>query len=358
MQRDLKIGLSLAVLLIGVVGALFFRRDDTDSVDIPELKMAWEIDQQIMQRKGNHIPYMVDSKPPQAPAAEIVQASEPREEVITPASVAPTTAPQSTLTHSTESIAAREPQTYPPTPSVEVTDVLPPTPQDIYSDDHFIDSEFADATDAPSDPKPVDRDIDTPVARTINPRIETVDADRSQVIPKRWSNARSTNTRDNQIASAPRNDGWKSLEAKEVPVQDEAPIRDLTPSQGRANPKSLPLPPVADVGNHAEPPAPMATRKLKPIPITESNRFSRPEKTPFTTPREDVRTSNARTTLVDRTQASTGGQIYEVQSGDTLERIAYKHYGRRDKVEAILEANSDILSDPNRISIGMKLLLP
>lgn len=352
MQRDLKIGLSLAVLLIGVVGALFFRRDDTDSVDIPELKMAWEIDQQIMQRKGNHIPYMVDSKPPQAPAAEIVQATESGEEVITPASVAPPTAPQSTLSHSTESIAAREPQTYPRSPRVEVTDVLPPTPQDLYPDDHFIDSEFSDRTDVFAQSEPEIRDINTPVARTFNPRIDAVDADQTQVIPKRWSNTREAKNQESQIASAPRNDGWKSLEAQEAPVRDEAP------SQIRSNPKSLPLPPVADVGSHAEPPAPMATRKLKPIPITESNRFSRPEKTPFTTSGENVRTPNNRTAPVDRTQASSGEQIYEVQSGDTLERIAYRHYGRRDKVEAILEANSDIISDPNRISIGMKLRLP
>ncbi|MBQ7450132.1 LysM peptidoglycan-binding domain-containing protein [bacterium] len=51
-------------------------------------------------------------------------------------------------------------------------------------------------------------------------------------------------------------------------------------------------------------------------------------------------------------------QSYTVVSGDTLEKIIIRFYGRNDvsKVDKIVEANK--LSSPNSLSIGQKLVIP
>lgn len=56
MPRDLKVGFALGVLLVGVVGALFFRRDSSPSAP-PALENAAEIDQQIAAKSNG--PYMM-----------------------------------------------------------------------------------------------------------------------------------------------------------------------------------------------------------------------------------------------------------------------------------------------------------
>ena len=53
-----------------------------------------------------------------------------------------------------------------------------------------------------------------------------------------------------------------------------------------------------------------------------------------------------------------GAQAYTVQKGDTLARIAQKHYGNTDGWQAIFDANRDQLDDPGRISPGQVLKLP
>ena len=51
-------------------------------------------------------------------------------------------------------------------------------------------------------------------------------------------------------------------------------------------------------------------------------------------------------------------QIYVVQSGDTLSKIAHKYYGDASLYPKIFQANRDQLSDPNKISPGQKLRIP
>ncbi len=50
---------------------------------------------------------------------------------------------------------------------------------------------------------------------------------------------------------------------------------------------------------------------------------------------------------------------YEIESGDTLAKIARRHYGTdsREVVDAIVRANARI-DDPNRISVGQSIVLP
>jgi nucleoid-associated protein YgaU len=51
-------------------------------------------------------------------------------------------------------------------------------------------------------------------------------------------------------------------------------------------------------------------------------------------------------------------QHYVVQKGDTLSKIAEEFYGDKMLYPKIFEANRDILTDPNRIKPGQKLLIP
>ena len=56
--------------------------------------------------------------------------------------------------------------------------------------------------------------------------------------------------------------------------------------------------------------------------------------------------------------ASQVNKEYEVQSGDTMERIVRNFYGSysEDKVDAVMKANN--MTDPNKLSIGQKLVIP
>jgi nucleoid-associated protein YgaU len=59
---------------------------------------------------------------------------------------------------------------------------------------------------------------------------------------------------------------------------------------------------------------------------------------------------------VDLRQES--GLEYEVQSGDTLSKIAKNVYGDSNAYNKIYEANTDKLSSPDAISVGQKLKIP
>lgn len=56
--------------------------------------------------------------------------------------------------------------------------------------------------------------------------------------------------------------------------------------------------------------------------------------------------------------SSTATRIYEVQSGDSLSKIAKAEYGNANEWTRIFEANKDILKDPNKIFPGQKLRIP
>ncbi|WP_179403996.1 peptidoglycan-binding protein LysM [Burkholderia guangdongensis] len=50
--------------------------------------------------------------------------------------------------------------------------------------------------------------------------------------------------------------------------------------------------------------------------------------------------------------------FYEVKSGDTLSAIASAQYGDANQYNAIFEANKPMLSSPDRIYPGQKLVIP
>ncbi len=53
-----------------------------------------------------------------------------------------------------------------------------------------------------------------------------------------------------------------------------------------------------------------------------------------------------------------GATKYNVQSGDTLSKIAKHAYGDAGKYHSIFNANTDILDNPDNIQIGQELTLP
>lgn len=54
----------------------------------------------------------------------------------------------------------------------------------------------------------------------------------------------------------------------------------------------------------------------------------------------------------------TSGDIYVVQSGDTLGALSKKFYGSVRYVNMLQKANSDIISNANVLKPGMKLIIP
>lgn len=86
------------------------------------------------------------------------------------------------------------------------------------------------------------------------------------------------------------------------------------------------------------------------------------KKSPPTTP------SRGSPAAADKTAKSDSGgkpqgenrytQWYEVQSGDTLWKIAKERYGDGNLYTEIFKANQDVLTDPDKIKVGQKLRIP
>lgn len=51
-------------------------------------------------------------------------------------------------------------------------------------------------------------------------------------------------------------------------------------------------------------------------------------------------------------------EIYTVQAGDSLSKIANKYFGDMKQWPRIFDANRNVLSDPDKIQPGQKLVIP
>ena len=60
----------------------------------------------------------------------------------------------------------------------------------------------------------------------------------------------------------------------------------------------------------------------------------------------------------DSEAGSDNVRYYEVKSGDTLSAIAEEMYGDANKYHKIFDANTPMLSDPDKIYPGQKLVIP
>lgn len=60
----------------------------------------------------------------------------------------------------------------------------------------------------------------------------------------------------------------------------------------------------------------------------------------------------------DEVLTPVGGEVYVVQKGDTLYRLARRFYNDQSRWREIWEANKTRLPDPNKLPVGMKLIIP
>lgn len=80
MQRDMKIGMALGLALVGIVGALFFRREPEVKKDAPPaLQSAEELDRQIAEKaRPPYIKGLEDFADPAASAPQAAGAGKPK----------------------------------------------------------------------------------------------------------------------------------------------------------------------------------------------------------------------------------------------------------------------------------------
>ena len=96
----------------------------------------------------------------------------------------------------------------------------------------------------------------------------------------------------------------------------------------------------------------LATAKDKAAPIKPA-----PAKTPPAAEKAKPAPSVAK--AIPAPDATKGGtQEYTIQPGDTLSRLAQKHYGDGLKWNKIYEANKQTVKNPNYIFVGQKIVIP
>lgn len=72
----------------------------------------------------------------------------------------------------------------------------------------------------------------------------------------------------------------------------------------------------------------------------------------------DIRMAAAETKRKKETANQTASKMYSVKQGDTLSHIAKSLLGDSSRWRELYDLNRDILSNPNRISVGQNLILP
>jgi NitT/TauT family transport system substrate-binding protein len=73
---------------------------------------------------------------------------------------------------------------------------------------------------------------------------------------------------------------------------------------------------------------------------------------------EKAKPAPASAKTVPASNPKDGSQEYTIQAGDTLSRLAQRHYGDALKWNRIYEANKQAVKNPNYIFIGQKIMIP
>ena len=134
-----------------------------------------------------------------------------------------------------------------------------------------------------------------------------------------------------QIQTAPAdNSEVEALPVDPVPVPEEKPAAPAPAGKAPAEVKADAQPPApAEVKKEA---AAEAKAEVKADAKSETRKIEPPD--------------------------PTSGDIYVVQSGDTLGALSKKFYGSVRYVNMLQKANSDIISNANVLKPGMKLIIP
>lgn len=64
------------------------------------------------------------------------------------------------------------------------------------------------------------------------------------------------------------------------------------------------------------------------------------------------------TSSSNNTGSTSGNKIYIVKKGDSLWKISKKYYGKGSQWKKIADANKKLIKNPNKLSIGWKLIIP
>jgi nucleoid-associated protein YgaU len=72
----------------------------------------------------------------------------------------------------------------------------------------------------------------------------------------------------------------------------------------------------------------------------------------------DIEAPQTAAAAVGGSTAGSSGRSYTVQPGDNLSKISKHFYGDANAYMKIVQANSDQISDPDKIKPGMKLNIP
>ncbi|MBN1871501.1 MAG: LysM peptidoglycan-binding domain-containing protein [Candidatus Omnitrophica bacterium] len=75
-------------------------------------------------------------------------------------------------------------------------------------------------------------------------------------------------------------------------------------------------------------------------------------------PAEATKTLTQKAVVRVKSKAEVEVQRYKVQTGDTLEKIAQKFYGKASKWPVVFEANKDIIPEPSKIYPGQEIIIP
>ena len=97
---------------------------------------------------------------------------------------------------------------------------------------------------------------------------------------------------------------------------------------------------------------------LDAAPASEATAQPEPDATELSGTAEATDTDEPIATDSDEILTPVGGEVYVVQKGDTLYRLARRFYNDQSRWREIWEANRTRLPDPNKLPVGMKLIIP
>ena len=396
MQRDLRIGLTLGILLVGVVGAFFFRREPRAKTPDIQLKTAQELDDQI--REKPRTPYLTGADLTGAELDDSGKtAARPRKKLTqTPPDFELPDFLHEDDADFQKSQLARRPAA--PSPIRFITGErasVPPAKKEANSSKRthviksgetltglaarYLGSQLRSEEIFRANRKVLQDPNRLPVGATIR-------------IPAAAPAA--TQAPAEKIPSSPAVKQKPSAEVKRpAPVADSRPDRNektnSAPSRGNSKPalrtsnsRELPL----DAGT----PAAISFRNDDPAHADldeeadekqPSVRFVRSDRIPFSTkaPTQALADDSVDEERLTRPQARTAQRTatsrqvdedennpfevrkpryYQIRPGDSLAKIAIRTYGTSSKARDIYEANREKLSSPSAIREGMQIVLP
>lgn len=436
MQRDLKIGLSLGVLLIGIVGAFFFRLEPHRETPVAQLQSIQELDERIAEKPRK--PYLTDPStdefpgnsedgkrpalrlaPPQAGSEELLaedaasnpKANQPRQRspeasrtkrAAEPATAEKPVPPAADVQNMGAPAVAPPPRKKRVAERVHVVkpgDTLGGLAIQYLGDKSRVDEIVQANRQVIADPNrlPVGATLQIPDADTpslvLTPsseqqsRLGKEKPQTSNPAPNKKANpqVRSVSTSSGGPPSTSENKTVPEPAANPADAAAEKPEQQLQEPAPQKTPPATPTPkgtprflraqrpplspqrvaqgaaksrgksandPSDKKPATAEKPASTAKPDLEKSPAERSGPQAKPD-TSAPARADDSRAAGSVPPGADPAQ-----RTYQVQRGDSLDKIADKVYGNKIKSGVIFKANRDKLTSPNDIKEGMKIVLP